>query len=134
MINTPQLNQAFPEILIAAGIGTAAAMTFDMNPGLVATVCAVSTFVNYALFGAANLWVRPALNNLTKSQFEISEKLTYTFTVLAVSTVTFIAAQQLDILSSKLAGVLIFCSCACFLGRLRIIYTTPPAPLKAKTE
>lgn len=127
-----KLTQATVETFLMAGIGCGSGLILQVNPGLTASLFAILTIANHILFEAADRWARPLLNTVTKSQFIFSSELTYACTTLAVSAISFVAAQQLEILSKRLAGVFIFVSCGTFLGRLRTIYD--PIEVKAKVK
>ena len=121
MIYTPEWSQAPVETLLMAGLGFVAGKVFNVNAELVATIAAVSTVANYLLFTVATRWIAPRLHEM-QSWIDVSDELTYTITCALVSVITCIAMNQFDLISRRLAGILIFGSLAAFTGRLRIIY------------
>lgn len=121
MLYTPKWSQAPVETLIMAGLGFVSGKVLRVNAGLVATIAAISTVANYLLFEAANRWMTPRLNEM-QSLIDISADLTYTVTCATVSVITCIALNRFELLSRRLAGILVFMSLSAITARLRIIY------------
>lgn len=109
------------EALLAGGIGYGAGVAVGSNPELFGSTLAVFTLANVFFYELANACVRPLLNCL-QTYADVTPELTYAVTCVSVSTLTFIALNQLELISRRVAGVFVIISLAAFAGRLRIIY------------
>jgi hypothetical protein len=113
MIATPQLEQIPFETLLFGAIGGALGFLGKVNAKLSVAVLVIANLANHILFQIAHRLIEPKLN--------ISSEATYAATNAVVATITFIAAQQLNLISRRVAGSLMFLSGLIFMARLRVL-------------
>jgi hypothetical protein len=113
MFVTPQLSQIPYDILAWSGIGYAIGRFAEVNAKLAAEVLVIATLANHILFQMANQWIAP--------KFQISSEAIYTATNAVIAMTTILVCQQLELISRRMAGCLVFTSLAVLLARLKII-------------
>ena len=114
MIAIPRLTQLPFDILITGGIGYAIGYLAEINAKFSAQVLVIASLANHILFQIVNHWVRPKLG--------ISAKAIYTGTNSVVAIATILAVTQLELISRRMAGMLIFASLGILAARLKILY------------
>lgn len=113
MIPTPQLSQLPFDTLLFGGAGYILGRLSNVNERLLAGVLTIASIANHILFQVANRWIPPYLG--------FSSEAIYMGTNTLATIATIIAVQQLDLLSRRWAGVLIFGALAVLASRLRIL-------------
>lgn len=120
MIAIPKLSHLPFDTLLMGGIGFALGRLAQVNERLSASVLAVTSIANYILFEAANRFVRPFLNRIIRP-LEISPEALYTGTNALVWTATILAAQSLDLISGRIAGLGLFVVAGVLATRISLL-------------
>jgi hypothetical protein len=120
MIAVPERSQILFESLLLGGIGFVGGTISHADAPLAASVLIIGNIANHILFELGDAWVRPQLSSLRHS-LKFSSEAIYVGTNSVVTVATILAAQQLELLSRRMASVLIFMSLAVLAARISIL-------------
>lgn len=113
MLATPELSQIPFDAMMMGGIGYAIGHLAEANTRLWAAILAIASLANHIFFQAASYWLRPRLN--------LSSESIYAGTNLAVMATTVLVVRELELISRRMAGILIFASLGILAARLKVI-------------
>lgn len=113
MIATPQPSHIPYDTLVWGVIGYVAGRFAEVNAKFAAAVLVIASLANHILFQIAN--------HKIGLKFNISSEAVYTATNAVIAMTTILVCQQLELMSRRMAGCLIFTSLAVLAARLKIL-------------
>lgn len=121
MIVTPHLSHLPFDIFLYSGAGYLLGRLALVNEHLSAIVLATASIANHIIFQVTNQWIRPFITQKFQLKKDLSSESIYVGTHAVVSILTIIAAQQLNLLSRRVAGLFIFCSLGILGARISLL-------------
>lgn len=121
MISIPKLSQIPFETALFGGIGYTLGRFVNVNEKHSTVIFVVTSLANNILFQVMNRWGRPFLNHVVYPYFKMSPEALYIGSHTLVSSVAFLAAQQLNLIGRRVAGIGLFLSAAVFVAKVSIL-------------